>query len=207
MTDTPTTPPTDATTTTADGSAPLAAGPDTERADAAQTPGETPAGAGARRRPLALLLGLGGLLLALTALSAYLALGILEARSQDERREDALRYAKQMAINLTSISVDDLDNDITQVLEGATGEFEEDFANRSDNLREVLTTNKVSSEGKVLEVALVRADEETATALVVVDATVRNAANPDGGINTYRMKLELERQGDRWLTSLLEFVG
>jgi Mce-associated membrane protein len=186
----------------------------TSGADGAAPPGgdpvaqdETGDGAAGRRSRLGLLLGLGGLLLALTAFTAYLALGILEDRAQEDRREDALRYAKQMALNLTSISVQDLDNDITQVLEGATGEFGEDFANRSDNLREVLSTNQVSSEGKVLEAALVRADEETATALVVVDATVRNAANPDGGVNTYRMKLELERQGDRWLTSLLEFVG
>jgi hypothetical protein len=42
---------------------------------------------------------------------------------------------------------------------------------------------------------------------VVVDATVRNTENPRGGVNTYRMKLELERQGEQWLTSMLEFVG
>ncbi len=154
-----------------------------------------------------LLVGL-GLLLALLAVTALvLGLRVRDARAADERREDALRYAQQMALNLTSISVQELDTDIEQVLDGATGEFEEDFARRSDNLREVLTTNEVVSEGKVLEAALVRADEDTATALVVVDATVRNAQNPQGGVNTYRMKLELERQGDRWLTSLLEFVG
>ncbi len=154
-----------------------------------------------------LLLGL-GLLLALLAVTALvLGLRVRDARAADERREDALRYAQQMALNLTSISVQELDTDIQQVLDGATGEFEEDFARRSDNLREVLTTNEVVSEGKVLEGALVRSDEDTATALVVVDATVRNAQNPQGGVNTYRMKLELERQGDRWLTSLLEFVG
>jgi Mce-associated membrane protein len=154
-----------------------------------------------------LLLGLGVLLALLALVAVVLGLRVQEARAAEDRREDALRYAKQMALNLTSISVQELDTDIEQVLDGATGEFEEDFARRSGNLREVLTTNEVVSEGKVLEAALVRSDEDTATALVVVDATVRNSQNPQGGVNTYRMKLELERQGDRWLTSLLEFVG
>ena len=160
-----------------------------------------------RRVPRTLLIVLGVLLAVLAVAALVLGLRVQEARVAEDRREDALRYARQMALNLTSISVQELDTDIEQVLDGATGEFEEDFARRSDNLREVLTTNEVVSEGKVLEAALVRADDETATALVVVDATVRNAANPQGGVNTYRMKLELERQGDRWLTSLLEFVG
>ena len=164
----------------------------------------SPERSGSLRRLLLILT----VLLALLAVAAVvLGLRVQEARAAEDRREDALRYARQMALNLTSISVQELDTDIEQVLDGATGEFEEDFARRSDNLREVLTTNEVVSEGKVLEAALVRADDETATALVVVDATVRNAQNPQGGVNTYRMKLELERQGDRWLTSLLEFVG
>ena len=154
-----------------------------------------------------LLIGLLALLAVLAVAALLLGLRVREAQAVEDRREDALRYARQMALNLTSISVEDLDADIEQVLDGATGEFEEDFAKRSDNLRDVLTKNEVVSEGTVIEAALVRADEETATALVVVDATVRNSANPQGGVNTYRMKLELERQGERWLTSLLEFVA
>ncbi len=150
---------------------------------------------------------LAGLLVALAVAALLLGQRLREADATQDGRDDALRYARQSALNLTSISVENLDADIQQVLDGATGEFESDFAQRSDNLREVLTSNEVVSEGTVLEAALVSADENTATALVVIDATVRNTENPDGGVNTYRMKLELERQGDQWLTSMLEFVG
>lgn len=161
--------------------------------------------ASSRRRWL--LVALLGTLVVLSLAALVLAWQLRQANAEEEARQDALRYAKQTAVNLTSISFQDLDNDIQQVIDSATGEFEEDFASRSDNLREVLTTNQVVSEGTVLEAALTRADEDTATALLVVDATVRNTENPDGGVNTYRMKLELERQGDQWLTSMLEFVG
>ena len=72
---------------------------------------------------------------------------------------------------------------------------------------QVLEQNEVSAEGRVLEAGLVRSDRSSATALVVVDSTVRNTAVPDGRVNSYRMKLELEKVGDTWLTSTLEFVG
>jgi Mce-associated membrane protein len=150
---------------------------------------------------------LAGLLVALSVAALVLWLQLRAAAQEQDAREEALRYATQTAKNLTSISYEALDADIDQVLDSATGQFREDFAERSDNLREVLTTNKVVSEGEVLEAALVNADEDSATALVVVDATVQNTQNPEGGATTYRMKLELERQGDQWLASMLEFVG
>jgi Mce-associated membrane protein len=132
----------------------------------------------------------------------------LRSAAQDAAaRNDALSAARQSAINLTSIDQEDFADDVAAVLDGATGEFRSDFAARSGDLERLLTENEVVAEGQVLESALVRSDRRTATALVVVDSTVRNTATPDGRVNSYRMKLELERVGDRWLTSVLEFVG
>jgi Mce-associated membrane protein len=93
------------------------------------------------------------------------------------------------------------------VLDGATGEFRSDFAARADDLERLLTENEVVADGEVLEAGIVRSDRRSATALVVVDSTVSNTQTPNGRVNSYRMKLELEKVGDRWLTSVLEFVG
>ena len=165
----------------------------------------TPSGGPARRWWL--LITAGVLAVALLVAIGVLGYQLRQAQQEQDAREDALRYARQSALNLTSIDVADLEADIEQILDGATGEFEDDFRQRSDNLRQVLTSNKVASVGEVKEAALVRIDEDSATALVVVDAVVRNTQNPNGGQTTYRMKLDLERQGDQWLTSMLEFVG
>jgi Mce-associated membrane protein len=124
-----------------------------------------------------------------------------------EAREDVLRAAAQSALNLTSIDHREFDGDVERVLEGATGVFRADFESRSKDLKQVLTENEVVSEGKVVETALVELEVDTATALVVVDSNVRNTAVPEGRVNTYRMKLQLERRDGRWLTSQLEFVG
>lgn len=182
-------------TTTHDAPTPVSTG-STAAASAALVP--------ARRRLLLALSALGLLLMA-----ALVALGLqLRAYEQvDDGRDAAVRAAQQSALNLTSIDNDDFKADVQRVLDGATGAFKTDFEARSKELAQVLSQNQVASEGKVIDAGLVRYDDLNATALVVVDSNVKNVAVPEGRVNTYRMRLTLERQGDRWLTSMLEFVG
>jgi Mce-associated membrane protein len=157
-----------------------------------------------RRRLLLALCVLGLLLLA--ALAA-LALQLRSYEQVEADREAAVSAAQQSALNLTSIDNEDFQADVKRVLDGATGAFKTDFEARSKELATVLAENEVASEGKVIDAGLVRYDERNATALVVVDSNVKNVAVPEGRVNTYRMRLTLERQGDQWLTSMLEFVG
>lgn len=172
-------------------------------ADAPDTTDERP-----RRDRTKIALAASAAALVLLLLGALLlGLQLRSAAQDDAARSDALSAARQSALNLTSIDQEDFEGDVAAVIDGATGEFRSDFAARADDLERLLVENDVAAEGQVLESGLVRADRNTATALVVVDSTVRNTATPDGRVNSYRMKLELERVGDRWLTSVLEFVG
>ena len=159
----------------------------------------------APRRRLLLVLSVLGLLL-LLALAAV-AVQLLRYDSVDDRREAILRAARQSALNLTSIDNREFSEDVQRVLDGSTGAFRSDFEARSEDLESVLKDNQVVSQGDVVEAGIVRNDERTATALVVVDSEVRNTAAPEGRTNTYRMRLELELVDGRWLTSMLEFVG
>ncbi len=157
------------------------------------------------RRRLLLALSVAGLLL--LAAAVVLTLQLRSYEQVDDAREAAVQAATQSALNLTSIDNEDFQADVGRVLKGATGSFKTDFEARSKQLAQVLEQNKVASEGKVIDAGLVRFDDRNATALVVVDSNVKNVAAPEGRVNTYRMRLTLERQGDRWLTSMLEFVG
>jgi Mce-associated membrane protein len=164
------------------------------------------AGSGRDRGRLALYASAAVLLLLLVA-AVLLGLQLRSAAQEQAARDAALSAARQSALNLTSIDQEDFEQDVANVLDGATGDFRSDFAARVRDLERLLTENEVIAEGQILEAAIVRADRRSATALVVVDSTVRNTATPDGRVNSYRMKLELEKVGDQWLTSMLEFVG
>ena len=171
-------------------------------ADATASPGEAP-----RRGPVVLIAVLSVLLLLLAAAALVGALKLREAHQRDEARAAALVAARQEALNLTSIDGRAIDTDLQRVLDDATGGFKADFTQRSKDLKTVLTENQVIAEGKVLEAAIVRSDNDSATVLVVVDSNVKNKAAPQGRANTYRMQLDVERHGNRWLTSALQFVG
>ncbi|MCW2723228.1 MAG: hypothetical protein JWN35_149 [Frankiales bacterium] len=160
-----------------------------------------------RRTPTGLVAGLVVLLVVLSAATVVGAVKLRDASERDAARAAAVTAARQEALNLTSIDGRNVDAALARVLTGATGAFKADFAQRAANLKTVLTENAVIAEGKVQDAALVRGDLDTATALVVVDSTVKNKAVPAGRVNTYRMQLDLERHGDRWLTSSLQFVS
>ncbi len=145
--------------------------------------------------------------IALLVTAVVLGLRVRAADQRADLRADAVQAARQEALNLTSVDATDLDGDLERVLEGASGTFREEFEAQSTTLRSVLQENQVAAEGTVLDAGLARFSEDAATALVVIDSVVRNRSVPDGQTRTYRMQLELERVGDRWLTSSLQFVS
>ncbi len=175
-------------------------------------PHEDGSGAGESSGPRAstrtrVLFGLATLCVLLAAVGVFLGLQLRTYSSAQDARTDALRAARQSAINLTSIESAKLDEAVDRVLEGATGDFRKEFEDNSGNLKDLLTKNEVSAQGRVIESGLVRSDKSNASALVVVDSTVKNVASPEGRVNTYRMQIEVERVDGRWLTSSLRFVG
>lgn len=159
---------------------------------------------GGRRR---LLLALSALAVLLLVAVVVLAVLVQRGAADEDQREAIVTAARQSALNLTSIDNENFEADVRLVLDGATGAFRADFESRAGELEQVLTENEVVSEGEVLETAVLRNDETTATALVVVDGDVSNTAAPEGRVNTYRMRLELELVDGVWKTSMLEFVG
>lgn len=142
-----------------------------------------------------------------TALTIWLALGLLEQREADEHRQDILAAARQSALNFTSLDYRHYDRDSANVLAGATGDFKKQFAAQTDQLTDLVAQNKSVSEGQVLEAGIVRSDENSARVLVVADSKVTNTAVPQGEARTYRLQLDLVHRDGRWLTSNVEFVG
>lgn len=167
--------------------------------------GPAPAPRGSFRSRL--LLVLAGLCVLLAVAAVVLGVQLRGYAQTQDARDDALRAARQSALNLTSIDAEQFDVAVQRVLDGATGDFRREFEDNSDNLEKLLADNEVSAEGNVLEAGLVRSDRSNASALVVVDSTVRNTATPNGRVNTYRMQIEVQRVDGRWLTSTLRFVG
>ncbi|MET9801119.1 hypothetical protein [Streptomyces sp. NPDC006368] len=161
----------------------------------------------AARRGRALPVALAVATAAVTGLSGWLGLQVHEQRAEEQRRQDILAAARQSALNFTSLDYRHYERDSANVLKGATGDFKEQFAAQTAQLTKLVAANKSVSEGQVLEAGITRADERGARVLVVADSKVTNTASPQGQARTYRLQLDLVREGERWLTSNVEFVG
>ena len=157
-------------------------------------------GSGRVRLLSALLAGL-----ALALLVAGVVLGVQEVRHRGERsaREAAVQAAEQQAVNVTSLSSKDVDAGLKRLVDSGTGDFKAEYDQQATRLREALTTQEITAKGEVVDSAVVRSDEQSAVVLVVVNGTVANKAQPDPQARRYRMQVELEHVGDRWLTSSL----
>lgn len=154
-----------------------------------------------------LLWALAAAALLATAAAGYLGTRLYQAHRTEQRDQDILAAARQVALNFTSLDYRHYDRDARDVLNLATGGFRQQFAQQTATLTKLVAANKSVSEGQVLDAGIARADARSATVLVAVDSKVTNVAAPQGQARNYRLQLDLVLQGGRWLTSDVEFVG
>jgi Mce-associated membrane protein len=129
-------------------------------------------------------------------------------RAEQERYGDVLAAARAEAEAFINIRYDDAQGSIDEVASGATGKFRKQYDTSSKSVIKVLRQNRSVMDGKVLWAGVVSADEDSATVIAATTGTVANVQTKNRPVaRNFRLKLDLVRSGDRWLTSNLEFVG
>jgi Mce-associated membrane protein len=162
------------------------------------------------RRARTAAIVLAALSVVLVALSV--AFGVTALSHQRDRddlrdaREAAVTAARQEIINLHTISYQTADADLARVLAGATGKFKEQFSEAKTDLKPIVVANKTVTSAQINAAGVVRADTDSATVLVSVDRTVKDASDTTGAANHFRYRVELEKHGGRWLVSDLQPV-
>ncbi|TDW17123.1 Mce-associated membrane protein [Kribbella kalugense] len=146
-----------------------------------------------------LLVALGGLTLSVVALSRQ--------RADNSERSGAMKAARQLALDFTTYDYQTWDADSKRVLDDSTGQFKQEFQSGIDAVKTDVVTNKATSKGDVKEAAVVSNDKDSAQVLVIVNAVVTNTASADGTERRYRIKLDMVREKDHWLTADLQVVG
>jgi Mce-associated membrane protein len=152
-----------------------------------------------------------GLSLALAAL--LVAIGLV-ATSQDPVDEDlsasqreVAEAARTEALAFLRVDHTDMDPLIDAVLAGATGDFAEQYESQRDRLTSEAVRTKVTSTGEVVALGVGDLDDDSATVLIAANSTVSNTSTGrKGQVRYYRLRLDLVREGERWLTSNVQFV-
>lgn len=127
-----------------------------------------------------------------------------EEHTVTQAGQAAQRTAIDYAQVLTSIDSNQVDQNFSAVLDGATGEFKDTYTKASAQLRQLLVDNKATAHGTVVDSAIESLSRTRVVVLLMVDQTVSNAVRPDGRVDRSRMKITMDNVGGRWLASKVE---
>ncbi|MGO8962533.1 mammalian cell entry protein [Mycobacterium sp.] len=153
----------------------------------------------------AMLLGL-AVVVALAALVGWFGLRGNHSHQAQAQRNLYLHVAKQGALNLTTIDWQHADADVHRILDGATGEFYDDFAKRSQPFIEVLKQSKAKTVGTISEAGLESEATDSARALVIVSVQTSNNGEAEQVPKEWRMRIDVQKIGGQVKVSNVGFV-
>lgn len=151
-----------------------------------------------------------GVLVALVA--ALLVVGVplvgkkWAASGEAEQRDAVLASARQVSLNMVSMSYKSVNDDIARVLSGSTGSFKDEFAGYAQTMKDQVTKNQGTSQGEVLSAGVTSMDDDSAEAIVAVSSTVTSPAVPTGTPRNMRFRFDLVKVKGKWLVSKFGLV-
>ncbi len=176
--------------------------PESAEDDSNVTPSRRSEGSAVR---LAMLLGV-AIVVVLATLVGWYGFRVHQAHQAQAQRSLLLQAARQAAMNLTTIDWQHADADVQRILDGATGQFHDDFASRSGPFVDVVKKAKSITVGTVTEAGLESETADTAQALVAVTVTTSNAGTTQPEPRGWRLRVFVQEVGDQAKVSNVEFV-
>ena len=153
----------------------------------------------------AMLFGL-AVVTALAVLVGWLGFRVHQSQQAQAERSRFVEVARQGALNLTTIDWQHADADVHRILDGATGEFYDDFAHRSQPFIDVVKQAKAKTVGTVTEAGLESETIASAQALVAVSVQTSNAGESEQVPRLWRMRITVQKVGDQVKVSNVGFV-
>jgi Mce-associated membrane protein len=145
--------------------------------------------------------------LALLAFAGQRALAWQEQRQRVADEKAAVAAATAEVEGLIDISATTSEEDMDALLVGATAEFRSELESQADRLQEALKKNRVTATGDVVSAGMVKLEDGRATVIAAAAGTVENSGTNAAEPRNYRLRVDLQKDGDRWLVSGLEFVA
>jgi len=166
-----------------------------------------------RRRPSRqFLLKVGAAALVIVASLGLLGLGgsmywhHRNVEAQQRLSAEFAAAARQSVVTLMSLDFNKAEEDVKRILDNTTGDFKKDFENSAQEFVQVAQASKVVTEATVNAVAVQSMTKDTATVLVAVVTRVSNAASKTQEPRSWRLSVDVTRDGDQLKLAKVEFV-
>ncbi len=120
---------------------------------------------------------------------------------------DALQAARSGVVDMTSFDYLTLDDDIVQIKRVTTGDLQKEAVDQLDSRRKQITDTQATVNTEVVGAGVTSANSTSATVLLVIQSTQKSSASEQAEVLRYRIRVELDKKGGRWLLSGIAGTG
>jgi Mce-associated membrane protein len=138
--------------------------------------------------------------------SAYMVLHHRQATEEQQRSAEFAAAARQGVVTLMSLNFNSAADDVKRIIDNTTGDFKKDFQGQADEFTKVAQESKVVTEATVNATAVQTMTKDTATVLVAVTTQVSNVASKQQEPRSWRLRVNLARDGGQLKLAKVEFV-
>jgi Mce-associated membrane protein len=143
---------------------------------------------------------------ALITLSVLMVINHRHQAAEQQRRAEYAAAGRQSAVTLMSLDFNKAKDDVQRIIDNSTGTFRDDFKNQAEDFVKVAQDSKVITEVAVNAVAVESMTNDKAVVLVSATSHVTNAAGAKQEPRSWRLSVDLQRDGGQIKMSKVEFV-
>ncbi|MCW2556559.1 MAG: VirB8 protein [Mycobacterium sp.] len=158
-----------------------------------------------------------GLKVPAAALVVVLSLGLLgvsgwmiwqhrQTVAEQQRSAEFAAAARQGVVTLMSLNFSHAKDDVQRIIDNTTGDFKKDFEGQAGDFTKVAQDSKVITEATVNSTAVQSMTRDTATVLVAVSTRVSNVASKEQAPRSWRLSVDVARDGGQIKLAKVEFV-
>lgn len=143
---------------------------------------------------------------ALITLSVLMVINHRHQAAEQQRRAEFAAAGRQSVVTLMSLDFNKAKDDVQRIIDNSTGQFRDDFKNQADDFIKVAQDSKVITEVTVNATAVESMTNDSALVLVSATSRVTNSAGAKQEPRSWRLSVNLQRDGGQIKTSKVEFV-
>jgi Mce-associated membrane protein len=126
--------------------------------------------------------------------------------AEQQRSAEFAAAARQGVVTLMSLNFSHAKEDVQRIIDNTTGDFKKDFEGQAGDFTKVAQDSKVITEATVNSTAVQSMTRDTATVLVAVTTRVSNVASKEQGPRSWRLSVDVARDGGQIKLAKVEFV-
>jgi Mce-associated membrane protein len=129
-----------------------------------------------------------------------------QTAAEQRQRAEYAAAASQGVVNLMSLDYNHAKQDVQRIIDSTTGDFKKDFDAQADDFVKVAESSKAITVATVNATAVQSMTDNTANVLLAVTTRVSNAASKEQQPRSWRLSVDVARDGGQIKLAKVEFV-